>query len=387
MPSYRSFAWRLCLYTFFYDLIFAYPIYSVLFQSRGMSVLQITVLLMWWSLSAGLLEVPSGALADHWSRRNLLVLAPLIKMACFVTWYLADGSFLLFALGFTFWGVAGSLRSGTLEALLYDGLAALGRQDEYEKVRGWQRVAKHLAFGSACVAGGFIAHYSMDWALLLSLAPLAMAFVVALMLKEPPRLSLVGESHYFSHFANAWRELRRNRPFRYTLIYQMIAVGALGEMDEFDPLYYTLVGVPLYALGWLQAVRAVAESVGNLSAHRLKHIAALEAAAPLVIGVLLVLVGVLPCKAMIALIILSYLLLSPVEVIIEGKMQASIRTASRATVLSGASLLGMVAGLPMQMLFGLAARRWGLGAGYVFFGLVLLGLGLWLPVRSGRRRA
>jgi MFS family permease len=387
MPSYRSFAWRLYLYTFVYDLIFAYPIYSVLFQSRGMSVLQITVLLMWWSTSAGLLEVPSGALADHWSRRNLLVLAPLIKMACFVTWYVADGSFLLFALGFTFWGVGSSLYSGTLEALLYDGLAALGRQDDYELVRGRQRVAKHLGCGTACVVGGIIAHYSMDWALLLSLAPLASACALALTLREPPRFSLVGDAHYLSHFRNAWRELRHNRTFRYTLIYQMIAVGVLGEMDEFDPLYYTLVGVPLYALGWLQAVRAVAESVGNLSAHRLKHVAPLETAAPLVIGVLLVLVGVFPCKAMIALIILSYLLLSPVEVLIEGKMQDSIRTASRATVLSGASLFGMVAGLPMQILFGLAARRWGLGAGYVFFGLVLLGFGLWRSGRPPRRRA
>ena len=60
----------------------------------------------------------------------------------------------------------------------------------------------------------------------------------------------------------------------------------------------------------------------------------------------------------------------------------SIRTASRATVLSGASLLGMVAGLPMQMLFGLAARRWGLGAGYVFFGLVMLAFAVW---RARRR--
>ena len=124
--------------------------------------------------------------------------------------------------------------------------------------------------------------------------------------------------------------------------------------------------------------RAVPESAGNLAAHRLKRLEILEPVAPLAIGILLVLVGLFPCKAMAGLIVLSYLILSPVEVIIEGKMQNSILTASRATVLSGASLFRMVSGLPLLAIFGLAARWRGLGAGYVFFGLVLLIFSRWL---------
>jgi MFS family permease len=382
MPSFRSLVAKLYLYTFLYDLIFAYPIYAVLFQSRGMSVLQISMLLMWWNISAGLLEMPTGALADHWSRRNMLVIAPLAKMTCFVIWYLADGSFFLFALGFTFWSIGGSFQSGTLEAMLYDGLLLLGCEGDYEKVRGRQRVCRHLALGAAEITGGLLAYYSMNWALLLSAAPLAMAFLVAVTMREPPRAAHVADNHYFAHFRNAWREFRHNRSFRYALAYQMLAVGVLGEMDEYDPLYYTLLGVPLYALGWLQATRAVAEALGNLAAHRLKRLAIIEPLAPLLIGVLLVLVGLFPCKAMAALIILSYLILSPVEVIIEGKMQNSMRTASRATVLSGASLFGIASGIPLMTVFGALAKWQGLGAGYVFFGIVLLLFSLWVPRRA-----
>ena len=112
--------------------------------------------------------------------------------------------------------------------------------------------------------------------------------------------------------------------------------------------------------------------------------APLETIAPLLIGVLLVLVGLFPCKLMIGLIILSYLILSPVEVIIEGKMQSSIRTASRATVLSKARLFSMASGLPLTVTFGLLGRRWGLGAGYVLFGMVLLVFSLWVRRRSRR---
>jgi hypothetical protein len=85
---------------FWYDFIFAYAVYTVCFSLRGMGVMDISLLLSWWSITSMALEVPSGALADSWSRRKLLVLAPLIKLLCFVAWFFAKRQFWLFALGF-----------------------------------------------------------------------------------------------------------------------------------------------------------------------------------------------------------------------------------------------------------------------------------------------
>ena len=88
-----AFLKKLYAYAFCYDLIFAYPVYALLFQSNGLNVLEISLLMMWWCVTSGALEVPSGALADSFSRRKLLTIAPLIKSLCFVIWYVADGSF------------------------------------------------------------------------------------------------------------------------------------------------------------------------------------------------------------------------------------------------------------------------------------------------------
>ncbi len=200
---YRSSLARFFAFAFCYDIVFAYAIYTVLFQMRGLSVLQISLLLMWWSLSAGLFEIPSGALADHWSRRNLLVLAPLIKLLCYVVWYYADGSFLLFALGFTFWGLGSSLQSGTLEAMLYDTLVFYGKAEEYERARGRQRVFHHFGVAVAVICGGLIAYHSMQLTLLLSVVPLVLAAGVAMTMQEPPRVHLVAHTHYCAHFKNA----------------------------------------------------------------------------------------------------------------------------------------------------------------------------------------
>ena len=124
--SLNSFLRNYYLTSFFYDFIFAYAIYNLLFNILGLTVFQISLLLSWWALVAMLLEVPTGALADYWSRKKMLTIAPLIKALCFTVWFFANGNFYLYALGFTFWALGSSLVSGTTEAMLYDSVVYAG---------------------------------------------------------------------------------------------------------------------------------------------------------------------------------------------------------------------------------------------------------------------
>jgi hypothetical protein len=65
--------------------------------------------------------VPSGALADSWSRRHLYALGALLTAAGYATWIIWP-AYPGFALGFVLWGIGGAFASGTLEALVYDDL-------------------------------------------------------------------------------------------------------------------------------------------------------------------------------------------------------------------------------------------------------------------------
>jgi MFS family permease len=131
--SYKSFLRNYYLTSFFYDFIFAYAIYNVLFNIRGLTVFQISLLLSWWALVAMLLEIPIGALADYWSRKKMLTIAPMVKSVCFVIWFFAKGNFYLYALGFVFWALGSSLVSGTTQALLYDTSVYAGKKMSMKK--------------------------------------------------------------------------------------------------------------------------------------------------------------------------------------------------------------------------------------------------------------
>ena len=137
----RGVAVRAVLFKGTRDLLPIYALYGVLFADHGLSTAQISLLLALWSVTAFVLEVPSGAWADTVSRRALLVLSCLLQAACFALWMLAP-SFLGFALGFVIWGVASSLESGTFEALIYDDLVARGEPSAYASTIGWARGAQ-----------------------------------------------------------------------------------------------------------------------------------------------------------------------------------------------------------------------------------------------------
>jgi MFS family permease len=108
--------------------VLLYPVYALLFADAGLSTGAISSLFAIWSIVAFLAEVPSGALADTWSRRHLYALGALLTglgYALWIIWPAYPG----FALGFVLWGIGGAFASGTLEALVYDELTASADAD------------------------------------------------------------------------------------------------------------------------------------------------------------------------------------------------------------------------------------------------------------------
>ncbi|MEV4344032.1 MFS transporter [Actinoplanes sp. NPDC049596] len=135
-----------------------YPVYALLFADAGLSTAQVSSLFVIWSVVAFAAEVPSGALADVWSRKRLYAIGEALTAAGYALWLLWP-SYPGFALGFVLWGLGGSLGSGALEALVYDALDA---KDAYARIIGRAETVSILAMLAATLlatpglhAGGY----------------------------------------------------------------------------------------------------------------------------------------------------------------------------------------------------------------------------------------
>jgi MFS family permease len=148
IPNIRLFI----LFRVLFNARFYYPVFSILFLDFGLTLAQFAILNAVWAATIVLCEVPSGALADSFGRRNLLVLAGGLMVVEIALWAFAprdnlDLLFWILVLNRLLSGMAEAAASGADEALAYDSLRQQGQ------IEDWGRVLERLTqFQSA----GFI---------------------------------------------------------------------------------------------------------------------------------------------------------------------------------------------------------------------------------------
>lgn len=139
------------LFRIFFNCRFYYPIYLVLFIEYGLSVAEFATLNLVWAIAIVVLEVPSGALADHIGRKRLVV-ASGVLMVCEILVLLVTpvGSGIVFWMFFAnriLGGAAEAAASGADEAMAYDSIPEATREAL------WRRTMKRVMIG---MSAGFI---------------------------------------------------------------------------------------------------------------------------------------------------------------------------------------------------------------------------------------
>lgn len=229
----------LYIYKFMSQCMPIYAFYTILFIQRGMTVSDIAVLLALWSVFTIVFEVPSGVLADRWNRRNMLAIGAALQGLCFTIWFFSH-SFLMFAVGFVFWAIAGAFISGTEEGLTYDNLKSDGNEEIFAQVYGKARFCANLGTITGVVSGGVVASFANIESIALISAAICFAnVIIVLHIREKNYYSerLDEESiGFFKTFQEVVIFLRGNGGALVSILFLVLFVS-LGEyMDEFDAL-------------------------------------------------------------------------------------------------------------------------------------------------------
>jgi MFS family permease len=319
-----------------------------------------------WSVVSFAFEVPSGALADAWSRRGLYAIGELLTAAGYALWLIWP-AFPGFALGFVLWGLGGALASGSLEALVYEQTG-----DDYAKIIGragtigiLAQLAATLLAVPALAVGGYR---------LVGLASIAMVTVGGLLALQLPddRTGVEADDRSSDSYRELLRSgLRESVRDRSTILAVAIAALLPGftALDEYLPLLARDLGAPTGGVPLLYALVALAMAAGSALAGR--YAASLPVvvatAAALIAGGALIphLAGMIPHLAGMIPIAAAFGLLQYAMIRAETRLQETITGPARSTVLSvsgfGAEVFAVLvyAGfgvpLPLTTLFALAA--------------------------------
>lgn len=153
---------RFCLYGFLKNQRYFEPFLMLIFLDRGLSFFWIGVLIAIREATVNVLEIPSGAIADGWSRRSSLLVSFAAYIASF--WMFAfSHEFGWFVLAMILYGVGESFRTGTHKALIFEWLRVQGRTEDrtlvYGFTRSWSQIGSALSGVLAAICVLVTANY------------------------------------------------------------------------------------------------------------------------------------------------------------------------------------------------------------------------------------
>lgn len=336
-PTYRALQARLYAYALFDDLMPIYPLYAVMFTDTGLNPAQVSSLLFVWSLTAFLLEVPSGTLADRFPRKYVLIAAQIARGLGYASW-LVFPSYWGFLAGFVLWGIESALSSGTRQALMYDELKAHGQEKNYTKVAGRYTSMGILAVGAASFMAAWLAPQGYGLLIGLSLASMVVAVTVMASMPKARMVEDVEEFETLGHIRNGIQELRTNRRALKIVLFASFVLG-LGALDEYHGLFFQELGLSNQAISIWFGVMTLTGIVASLLAYRLEQARLLRrgwgvASAVAVWGLVLVaatLGGSLWAPLLITVFTFFFYL---IDTLTNGWLQHAIAGKSRATVTS-----------------------------------------------------
>jgi MFS family permease len=382
------------------DLVPLYSVYALLFADHGIDSGRISVLFIIWSVTSFVCEVPSGAWADTFDRRRLLVLSAVIYGAGFAGWMLWQ-DFAGFAAGFVCWGLSSALMSGTFESMLYDELVERGAAERYPGLIGWAQSTALVANLTASAAAAWLFHvggYALVGWTSVAIAGvqglLAATLPVSHRARHAPHLdgALVeterAASRYLAMLRSGLSESRHHPDVRRILLLAATMVG-FTAYDEYFPLVARDHGVSTTVVPILIAVTVVGQAIGTALVGRTSRASGRTVGVLLAGGALVISVGALmtPYAGFVAIAV-GYGLANNAMLVGETRLQDAITGPARATVTSVLGVLEEIVAVTLFACFAVGSRFLGFPTLVALLGvpavLVALAVVRWLPERRLR---
>jgi MFS family permease len=237
------------------------------YYANGLSLTQIFILQSVFSGSVLLWELPTGQVADRFGRRTAAIFGSLF---CFlaILCYAMSSSFAGFLFAEMILAIGWSFTSGTVSALTYDTLLAIGEQSSYRKVMGRQQFFYFGGEAMSSILGGFLAMMHLRAPLWATLLPFGCAILVALTIEEAPHRN---REEKVASIRSTWQNIMKIRPLRVILLLHAILSTMTLSLFWLTQPYQTMIGLPLMFYGVTHAVIVLAGAFATRSAHTMER--------------------------------------------------------------------------------------------------------------------
>jgi MFS family permease len=360
------------------------PVEKLFLKEIGFTPQTIGLMAAAYAAVVPLLEIPSGILADRWSRRGVLLIGNVGGFLSVVVGGLSN-NVMLYVVAALLLGVYFAMQSGTVDAMVYDTvLEETGDSEQFESVIGRVRMVESAALVVGAVSGGALAALTSTRFTYFATLPFIVLATVCLATFREPRLHEAGERLSLRrHVAMTFGVVRTNRqllPIAALLVLTSILTQAVFE---FGPLWLVEADAGAGAFGPAWAGLMASLGLGGALAGRMRfeHARTRRTLVVLLLGGVAVLLvsgdAVVVTAAQIMVAMLSVVL----GIFLTRLLHDAVSSDVRSGVSSGVGAVTWATFVPFALAFGALSQSSGVHvAGWMLFAVAIAIAGLLVTV-------
>lgn len=345
---------KLYLTNFLTGFVFWYAIEKLFLRSIGVSAVGIVANAVTYILVSTVFDIPTGILADRWNRKYTLMIGIGCLAVSSIIMGLSHG-LTLYIFATAIWGLYTVFTQGTYQAMTYDSLHELGRQDEYVKQQGRSYGMFLVGVSISSVFGGYLGqHLGYRSTYFLTLVPCLFNLAVLWSLREPVFHKDTVDTKLWVHVKQTMHLLSGKQSLIVVSILFM-GISILNyTQNEYAGLYYIALGFGSIGNGWANAGKWIAGALGRFMSERLRKYVLWSI--PIFFASFL---GFSVWRSTFGLILftISGFLQSIIMTNLEGVVQENVPSSIRATALSTLSFAYSIIVIPISLVFGVLARH------------------------------
>ena len=360
---------------FLQGFVLWYAVEKIFMTTIGFNNATIAIMVATYLSVMLIVEIPSGILADRWSRKGVVMLSGLaLALSSLIAGFSANIT--QYLISTAFFGIFFAFYSGTYDSIVYDTLMEeKGNCDDYEVYYGRVRLLDGLALVVSSIFGGFIGQFVGLRQTFLLTIPIALFSVIILFFFREPKLHLKHESTSLSRqFKSTMQAITKKGIILYLLLATVFAGVVSALYFEFNQLWLIALAAPIVIYGPINALILssviIGSSVAQYFSKHIKFVSYVAVALLISAGLALSLVKNIYVDAtavfVVELIVIAY------DIIFNKQLHDRLSSNIRAGALSVVSSFTRVLFIPIALFFGVLSQEFGIfGAAWVAFALIV----------------
>ena len=266
------------VYSFLLQLNITSAIWVLYLAFKGMSLVEIGILEAIYHITGLFFELPTGAIADVYGKKFSIIAGRIVSViACILM--ITSHSFWSFAIAFILSSAAMNLNSGAGEALVYDSLKELGKEDNYKRVWGNLAFVMSIAQGIAVLMGGILADKKFLYAYIFGAIIQIAALIVAFSFSEPP-IQIDKEKKQGNMIINQLATSLKVLNVRKMVFYLILFSALLGSLQTtvffYSQKYFSDMGYSKTAIAIICAFGSIIEAISSKNAYKFEKLLKLK---------------------------------------------------------------------------------------------------------------